>query len=157
MRRVFSRHELSNRRIRHIVHPLLQKNTPLVETVGKRTPVSSIAVQLAAREALVARNAARHVAQRVLELRVDGVVVVLAVVVAAGVAQVVRVAEAAVGDACVVAFLLLGGGTAHGAVDALALTVDGDLVRLVCWRVVGRAVILGVGQDAAGAGVGGGF
>ena len=137
------------------MHPFLQKDTPLIKAVRERTSVSSIAVQLAAGESLIARDTARHIPQRVLQLCVDGVVVILAVVIAAGVAQVVRVAEAAVGDTCVVAFLFLSCRTPHRTIDTLTLPVDWDLM-IVCRREVGRAVLLGGGGDAS-AGVGGGF
>ena len=68
----------------------------------------------------------RHVSQAMLDLLVDRVVVVFAVILLAAVAQMVLVAEFTVGDSRVETFLLVGSGLAHGSVDALTRAVYGN-------------------------------
>ena len=99
--------------------------------------VTVVAICLPTCHAVHARDASGLVPESVLHLRVERVVVVLAIILLAGVAEKMFVAELAVADAGVEPFLFMGRGLSHRTVDPLATAVDGDATRISGRRSVG--------------------
>ena len=108
----------------------------LIPTVRPWTMVTIVAVCLATGHTVHTRNSSRFVTKRMLHLGIQGVMVVLAVILLASVAEEVLVAKLLIADTSLEALLLKCGGLSHWTVDSLATAVHGNASRVTRSRPI---------------------